>query len=413
MGWGKLLGDLGKEYLNSRGIEGAIQDANSIKNGISNLFGSSDDDESENDEELMQKYQQLWDETINSVQERIQEQDYNGAFNVLEEHYRDVENGEKDFYYYYWRGVIRLHILDDSDVSKLTENDVQQLYNKITSEVGQANHFCKEEEQKSMLKELKDQAAEVRQVIDAKRQQSEDFNKLVDELIDDETGLKVPDHIVYGSKENDYEQAFKKLDDFYAQYENSYDDVYFIIKVHIYNGMLSYFKQGLKNGKTFDPNMLHEKFAAAKDAAQKMANMNKDDEQLIKLHDRIGEQIDEIEQLLVNVHPADNQKNEEEYLEEIKACLAEDHQISDRERRILNRLRDSLGISESRAQELEDSLTAGGLTKDEKEYVDALKDSMQDGSISDRERRILNRLRESLGITEDRAKELEASLSNK
>lgn len=105
-----------------------------------------------------------------------------------------------------------------------------------------------------------------------------------------------------------------------------------------------------------------------------------------------------------------NDANEKEYLEEIKVCLADDGAISDRERRILNRLRDSLGISEKRAKELEESLNKG-VSDDEKEYLDALKDSLVDGVISDRERRLLDKLRNSLGISKDRAKELENSIA--
>ena len=102
-------------------------------------------------------------------------------------------------------------------------------------------------------------------------------------------------------------------------------------------------------------------------------------------------------------------KRNQEYLEEIKACLADNGTISDRARRILNRLRDSLCISEQRAKKLEDSLNKG-LTDDEKEYLDALKDSLVDGVISKCERRLMDKLRASLGISEARAKELEKSI---
>ena len=44
---------------------------------------------------------------------------------------------------------------------------------------------------------------------------------------------------------------------------------------------------------------------------------------------------------------------EQEYLEEIRACLDNDGEITSRERRLLDRLRKSLGITEARAKELE------------------------------------------------------------
>ena len=64
---------------------------------------------------------------------------------------------------------------------------------------------------------------------------------------------------------------------------------------------------------------------------------------------------------------------EGEYLEELKACLEEDSEISVKERRLLNRLRDRLGISEERAEELESSLLKPQLTEEEQEYLEEYK----------------------------------------
>ena len=99
---------------------------------------------------------------------------------------------------------------------------------------------------------------------------------------------------------------------------------------------------------------------------------------------------------------------ESEYLEEVKACLEEDEEISPRERRLLNRLREKLGISEERAKELEDSLKQPQLTTEEQEYLDEYKACLEDGKhVSEKERRLLEKLRKMLGISEDRAKEIE------
>lgn len=99
--------------------------------------------------------------------------------------------------------------------------------------------------------------------------------------------------------------------------------------------------------------------------------------------------------------------NEKEYIEELKACL-EDGEISDKEKRLLDKLRKSLGISEQRAAEIENQLRNGGLSSEEQEYLTELKDCMEDGTITDKERRLLNKIRVSLGISESRATELEA-----
>ena len=105
--------------------------------------------------------------------------------------------------------------------------------------------------------------------------------------------------------------------------------------------------------------------------------------------------------------PIDMTDTEEEYLNELKACLEEDGEISSKERRLLNRLRERLGITEERAEELEISLLEPKLTEEEKEYLDEYKACIEEGVLSSKEIRLLNRLRMSLGITENRAKELE------
>ena len=112
-----------------------------------------------------------------------------------------------------------------------------------------------------------------------------------------------------------------------------------------------------------------------------------------------------------NVHkdlPVDMTDVEKEYLDELKACLEEDGEISSKERRLLNRLRERLGITEKRAEELEASLLEPEFTEEEQVYLDEYKTCIEEGELSPKERRLLNRLRMSLGISEERAKELES-----
>ena len=103
----------------------------------------------------------------------------------------------------------------------------------------------------------------------------------------------------------------------------------------------------------------------------------------------------------------DYSSSEQEYIEEIKYCLEEDEEISPRERRLLEKLRIKLGITEERAKELEESLLAPALTDDEKEYLEEYKECAADGEITAKDRRLLDKLRKMLGISEERAKELE------
>lgn len=97
--------------------------------------------------------------------------------------------------------------------------------------------------------------------------------------------------------------------------------------------------------------------------------------------------------------------NEQEYLKMLKESL-EDGDISDRERRLLDRIRISLGIDEKRAKELEDSLNKQ-FTKEEQDYLEAFKDACENGIVSDKQRRLLEKLRVMYGISEERAREIE------
>ena len=95
-----------------------------------------------------------------------------------------------------------------------------------------------------------------------------------------------------------------------------------------------------------------------------------------------------------------------EYIENIKDLLA-DGIIAERERRFLNRYREKLGISESRAKDLEALFTTPVLSEDEKEYLEEYKSCIEEGGITDKERRLLNKMRIMLNISEERASEIE------
>lgn len=100
--------------------------------------------------------------------------------------------------------------------------------------------------------------------------------------------------------------------------------------------------------------------------------------------------------------------NEQKYIEEIKFMLEDDGMIDEQERKILDNMLDVLNISPERGQQLEVIvLNRRDLTKEEKEYLVKVKSFISDGVISDRERRMLNRLANLLGISEQRAIELE------
>ena len=103
--------------------------------------------------------------------------------------------------------------------------------------------------------------------------------------------------------------------------------------------------------------------------------------------------------------------NEARYLEEIHFMLEDDGVIDERERMILERFRERYNITPERAKELEaQAIASQELTTEEQEYLSEYKNSLQDGAISEKERRLLNRLAMALGISEERVKELEENI---
>jgi len=118
------------------------------------------------------------------------------------------------------------------------------------------------------------------------------------------------------------------------------------------------------------------------------------------------QQTEELTEESANFDTAILTDDEQSYAEEVKFCL-EDGTIGDKERRFLERMRTKLRISPERAAEIEESLQKPQLTEEEQEYLDAVKDEIVDGTIPESSRRLLNRLRRSMDISEKRAEEIE------
>ena len=112
---------------------------------------------------------------------------------------------------------------------------------------------------------------------------------------------------------------------------------------------------------------------------------------------------------IAQTQKSDLSEDEMAYKEEVEFCLEDASEIDAHSRKFLERKRQKLGLSETRAQEIEDMVKASlvSFTDEEKEYMEALDDVIEDGAIPDNVRRLLERERKSLGISEERAKELE------
>ena len=106
---------------------------------------------------------------------------------------------------------------------------------------------------------------------------------------------------------------------------------------------------------------------------------------------------------------SNNEENEKRYLAELKDFI-EDGEISDRERRLLEKLRVQFDISKERAMELESTLYAIKLTEKEEEYLTEYKEIVAEGQVSPRDQLFLDKLKTFNGISDERAKEIEAMI---
>lgn len=111
---------------------------------------------------------------------------------------------------------------------------------------------------------------------------------------------------------------------------------------------------------------------------------------------------------IAQAQSADNlSETEQQYKEEVAFCLEDDGKIDEQERKMLERKRTKLGISEERAQQIEAMFAKQDYTDEEQEYIDTVRDIIVDGAIPDAARRLLSRERKSLNLTDERAEELE------
>ncbi len=408
--------EFAKRYVQERGVEGTLADAGDLIQGAAKMgkkiFGGSDDDyeESYEDYDYEDSSQNFFDEdTWKSLCEKLNASkdagDYDGALRILSDYYSRYDV-ERDYWYQNWKAdimIAKFRDVGDRPVSK----DL-----KLKQDIGNILLYCKgrEDESKEATKELDDMFEEAKRHVSWYR----DFDSFYDELNE----LRDPEQVKYGSKLKDIEKAFSLLNNFKSKYRDEVEENIFYFKAYIYNALFAALAMRPQELKSLTDSQLTSYFADAEESANKSLEMCGEDEDKSQeefYQKRIPEQINELKQLRfgkvssssVNSH-LEVDENEQEYLDELKACLKDDGEISDRERRLLDRLRKSLGISEKRAAALEASLSS--LSDEEKEYLEELRECMENGSISNSERRLLDRLRKSLGISEARAKELESSL---
>ena len=418
----ELAKEFAKGYVSERGVQGTMEDAVSLMQDVGNvgkkLFGSNEEengsdeyDEYENDEAETNYFdEKTWKKLCDGIEALKEESDYAGALKMLNDYYNRFQV-DLDYFYFYLKAGILLAKYDDTGRSP--ESDFN-----CKIEIDKAIKACDkygDKDDEPLTMELKDKYESTKLRVSYWRKMTS-LREEVDTLRD-------PKHIVTTSKVNDVLKAFELVDNFWKKESTAEDgsvyniDFFYLFKARVYNAFLFYLAEDKQELEALSDEQLSDYFAGATDCAEKVLAFceldDKSDEEF--MNRRIPEQIEELKQLRCgkksSIHSSSSASvtsEEQEYLEEIRACLDNDGEITSRERRLLDRLRKSLGITEARAKELEASVNS--MSDEEKEYQEELKACLEDGTISDRERRLLDRLRKSLGISEERAKAIENRL---
>ena len=419
----KFAAEFAKGYVSERGVKGTMEDAVNLVQGVGNvgkkLFGSkgneseSDEyEEYENDEAETNFFdEKTWKELCDGIEALKEESNYAGALNMLHDYYRRFQVNLDYLYFYLKAGIL---LAEYDDLGRSPESDFS-CKTEVDKAIQACDKYGDEDEELLMTIELQDKFESTKLKVSYWRK----MYSIQDEI----DALRDPEHVVTTSKVNDVLKAFKLVDNFWKEESTAEDgsvyniDFLYLFKARIYNAFFFYLAENKQELDALSDEQLSEFFVGATDCADKVLAFSECDDKTDEefLNRRIPEQIEELKQLRCgkksSMHSSSSAfvtSEEQEYLEEIRACLDNDGEISSRERRLLDRLRKTLGITEVRAKELEASVN--DMSDDEKEYQEELKACLEDGTISDRERRLLDRLRKSLGISEERAKAIEDRL---
>lgn len=385
MGWGKFFGDIAKDlasdYFTNRGVEGIKEDLGSVANGVKSLFGSSDNESDD-----------FWD-TYNSL---IENADYSTARKLVNEYF---EEDKKSYLYHYLLAKIDYQRgLDNATIEKGL-----RILQEAKCSITKAYNNCPiATDDQEVVIELKNDIESSISVFEELKESLAEWDKLIDKK-DGLLNLNV--------SLNELKELSTEFLDHYKKYEEGELDYHYWINI----SDIHYQAHAIVTTKE-EKDYYYKEFQRDLDNALSLAENDAD--RVSDITARRAWEKDMISEKQSSPHvsevESDQDKKEKEYLAEIKMCLEDDGTISDRERRILNRLRQSLGISEERAAELESSLNTSVLTESEQEYADEIRACLEDdGEISAKERRLLDKLRNSLGISPERAAEIEMVVISK
>lgn len=332
------------------------------------------------------KYQKKYIETLKTIDEQTEKKSFTSAIDTLNNFYNKYDNGNKDFWY--WNKLFDIHIAQErakKDVFTRTDSNLQFDLNKM---MGLANENTIE-------------------TLNGKRNSLDLFNYSV-KL----ESLQI---------KKEYDVANIEIEKYYSTDPNkNINEYYWEDLTHNYIAAL---EQNVTITGSREQDLTNAKYCLEQYACiikteedqtwrEVMESFVQDWKSQLKELEGNQEKIEPVNEQSSNHNDnkAVNLGAEKEYMEELKMCY-EDGIITDKERRILDRLRKSLGITEERAKELEAQCNPNVMTEDEIEYSNEVKAVLEDGKITDKERRLLNRLAKSLNISEQRAQEIEQIVS--
>lgn len=383
MGWGSLLGNFAKEfakgYVQERGIKRTLEDVSSVASGLFSGLSTQEADEDD------------WNELYKSIEERISSREYIDAIKTLDRFYNEYMDGEDDSTYFYLRSLILVDFLE----SQIGNDDFDEILDALSEAIKEGKSFEDEdfEEEFEELEQRKSNAIDSHNDLIAWFELTSKCSELCQTA--------------------NFNEAENLIEDWYKHHDDDIFLPYMLAQINIERH-----KHDLSEGKlppqeeTNGTEYLISEVAKYEDSAEHCKELR--------------DSLDAVNVRCASLQPAHAPKekeqktdnsplsdSEKEYLDEVTACLKDDGEITARERRLLDKLCSSLGISAARAAELE-AIASGKslLTDSEKEYLDEYEACLdEDGIISERERRLLDRLAKSLNISLERVREIEADMS--
>lgn len=332
--------------------------------------------------EKQKEYNLAWGQTMEQVDNCIKYRRFDKAEEYLNEFYLEYEDGNHDFFY--WFKLFEIH--GDSKMQHSGDEeliDIDRLYEYL-------NNMGDCVSGDSDLAEMYDEKVDI-------------FN-----IIKSEVGyIDAKKEAELLAEEGEFDNAIERMDNYYSEYNLLKDFTYWLSDVSRFHRLAV--EHALERGE-----IPYERFELYTQAIDKARDLAASESSYQEIMEAALENFHEIESRIASLDEKSGNSGsdslteaEKEYLTELKDSLA-DGSISEREDRLLDRLRKSLGISEQRAGQLKEMVTMK-MTDEEKEYVAEYIDCISNGQISERERRLLDKLSKSLGISASRLSELEAN----